>query len=167
MQVKKPYPRIEVQGNYAAEMFGNFYRVQVMKLNKKRDGAYCFFVDVGTEEWLPINVIYHCNKNFLDIPPLAICLRLIGLEYFSKSPCSQRWMETYLIGKTLTAMIKSSEYEYTNINIPVALKKFTNIRAVLYETDENGQQTNLNDMILTKFALLRQQQHWSTSSWSM
>lgn len=120
------------------------------KISKGGNQAYCFFIDLGTKEWLDASTIFVCENDFLVIPSQAICLRLVGLECFVECPFAKRWMDTYLIDRTLIARILSNKQDnFTNAKGP-SLRKYAAISAILYDYDDSGPRTNLNGFILMK-----------------
>lgn len=149
MKTKQNRPCIETQSFYAAEKYNNFYRVQVIKMSKGGNQAYCFFIDLGTKEWLDTSTLYNCENEFLVIPSQAICLRLVGLECFVECPFAKKWMDTYLIGDgTLTARILSNKKDNFSTTKGNAFRNYAAISAILY--DDSGPESNLNGVILMK-----------------
>lgn len=109
-----------------------WYRVRIERKNMEQRRVWCFFIDVGDEDWYSIDEIYMCDPAFVRFPAQAICFTLFGLEDFAENPNARRQVDDHLAGKSLIAQVLTRKDEYiANENSNDLEAK---IQTILYDT---------------------------------
>lgn len=123
------------------------YRVRIDRNDFARKRCLCFYVDVGDEEWMPMDEIYVCQPQFLRFPSQAICLQLFGLEDCAENPIAPPHLVETLMNKTLIGDVLSQrdEYEAQERSSDQAQK----VLVALYDTSSD-EDVQLNSVILDR-----------------
>lgn len=123
------------------------YRVRIDRNDFARKRCLCFYVDVGDEEWMPMDEIYVCKPQFLCFPAQAICLQLFGLEDCAENPIAPPHLVETLMNKTLIGDVASQrdEYEAQERSTDQAPK----VVVALYDTSSD-EDVQLNSVILDR-----------------
>lgn len=144
---KKVAETIHIGKIYLVMISECWYRVRIERKSMEQKRVCCFFIDVGDEDWYPIDEIYMCDPGFVRFPAQAICLTLRGLEDFAENPNSRQQVEDHLANKSLIAEILTKQDDY------VAKMKSNDseakIQTILYDTSSD-EDVQLNPLIMKK-----------------
>lgn len=116
---------IELRKIYLVTASSCWYRVRCQQMDFENNRALCFFIDVGEEEWYPLDQIYVCEPKFLQLPAQCVQVSLYGLEGFEDNPHARSHLEKVLAGKTVVAEVLSKREEYEDGQ---------KVRALLFDT---------------------------------
>lgn len=146
-QNRKIAETLKIDSIYLVLIAECYHRIRIEKIDLNENQAFCFYIDIGDQEWFSCNEIYECDKKFIDFPAQAICFSLFGLEDFAENPNAKQHVDEYLAGKSLIAEILTNELEYTKQMESNDLDP--KIQIILYDTSSDDD-IQLNPLILEK-----------------
>lgn len=124
-----------------------WHRVRLEEVDKVNGVGLCFFIDFGDQDWLAVNQLHICEKQFLKLPPQAVHFSLYGLEDFAGNPNAKRHLDATLELKSLVADILTKEEQIIDTNDDVIGGLNKKIQVVVYDTSSD-EDVNLNSLIL-------------------
>lgn len=131
---------IELKKIYLVTASSCWYRVRCNQMDFENNRALCFFIDVGEEEWYPMDQLFVCDKKFLQLPAQVVQISLYGLEGFEDNPYAKPHLDRMLAGASVVAEVitKAEEFEETQ-----------KIKALLFDTS-GEEDVNLVTNLLNK-----------------
>lgn len=127
---------IAVEKMYLLQRMQQWCRVTCQEIDTAGKRFLGLFVDLGMQEWLPMESAHHCQDRFCKLPGQAILFTLFGLESMEENPHAKAILDSRLYNKTMVAEILSRADKF---------EESGRIRAVLFDTsgDEDVNVTEL------------------------
>lgn len=102
-----------------------WFRVRCQEVDAEGRQMLGFYVDQGNEEWLDVNTVFVCDKEFLSVPEQAVLFSLFGMDAMEGNPYAKPILERQLMERAFVAELVTREEEY---------EEETKIKVVLYDT---------------------------------
>lgn len=117
-----------------------WYRVRGLELDTEGSRLLAFFVDLGSEEWLPLDSLCVCEDRFQVLPGQAVPFTLSGLESMEENPHAKPILDEVLQGHSIVAEIKTRAEDYV---------EGARLKAVFYDTSSE-EDVNLVELLHDK-----------------